>query len=286
MPPTTPRTGRRTGTPPRCTPPPAGWPPGWAGGPTPRARSGPRTPRSWRPRPPRTASGWPGSGPPPRRRPDPRPHPPSGASTWPPSGPPWPSGGGRRSPSGWASRRSASTAQRRRAACANRTAAAATSTARVETWRYEAVSSISPRQTNEAAVRLPGYSRDCQRPGCGTRSATGDRATANSSSTSAATHSRASTGVASGSVTPPSVMHEQASDDPPAGLDQPVRVTASLLSDPGVAGDVGFGLLAGTDRDVGGATSREHPRRDHRDEGVAARWQREVEPVSYTHLRA
>src|SRR5664280_2538830 len=96
------RTERRTGTPPRCTPPPAGWPPGWAGGPTPRARSGPRTPRSWRPRPPPTAGGWPGSGPPPRPRPDPRPHPPSGASTWPPSGPPWPSGGGRRNPNGWA----------------------------------------------------------------------------------------------------------------------------------------------------------------------------------------
>src|SRR5664280_3747948 len=91
MPPTTPQTGRRTGTPSRCTPRPAGWPPGWAGGPTPRARSGPRTPRSWRPRPPRTATGGPGSGPPPRRRPDPRPRPPSGASTWPPSGPPWPS---------------------------------------------------------------------------------------------------------------------------------------------------------------------------------------------------
>src|SRR5664280_2343586 len=91
MPPTTPRTGRRTGTPPRCTPRPAGWPPGWAGGPMPRARSGPRTPRSWPPRPPRTAGGWPGSGPPPRRRPDPRPRPPSGASTWLPSGPPWPS---------------------------------------------------------------------------------------------------------------------------------------------------------------------------------------------------
>src|SRR5664280_2067016 len=91
MPPTTPRTGRRTGTPPRCTPRPAGCGPGWAGGPTPRARSGPRTPPSWPPRPPRTAGGWPGSAPPPRRRPDPRPRPPSGASTWPPSGPPWPS---------------------------------------------------------------------------------------------------------------------------------------------------------------------------------------------------
>src|SRR5664279_3531520 len=91
MPPTTPQTGRRTGTPPRCTSRPAGRGPGWAGGPMPPARSGPRTPRSWRPRPPRTAGGWPGSGPPPRRRPDPRPHPPSGASTWLPSGPPWPS---------------------------------------------------------------------------------------------------------------------------------------------------------------------------------------------------
>src|SRR5664280_2054488 len=91
MPPTTPRTGRRTGTPPRCTPPPAGWPPGWAGGPPPPARSGPRTPHSWGPGPPPTAGGWSGSGPPPRPRPDPRPRPPSGASTWPPSGPPWPS---------------------------------------------------------------------------------------------------------------------------------------------------------------------------------------------------
>ena len=60
-----------------------------------------------------------------------------------------------------------------------------------------------PEAANEAAVRLPGYSRDGQRPGRGTRSATSDRAAANSSSTSAATHSRASAGVASGSVTRP-----------------------------------------------------------------------------------